>query len=426
MTRPARKTCILNSHMEDIFTSEFFVGNRVRLREAAGTDAPIVLTANGVLQRSADNTFKFRQESNFWYATGIDDPDVVVVIDGGEEYLIVPTRDAVMETFEGSVDLEGLKRRSGITTVLDEKAGWERLGKLLRKAHTKAVATLDPPPAYMEFYQFYTNPARAELVRKIRTYKKSIVLVDLREAFAKLRVVKQVPEIAAIRRAVDVTVSGLQFVTDRQRLGSYSNEYEIEADITREFRRHGCGHAFDPIAVSGKRGVTMHATENSGQLHKGEMIIMDVGAEVGWYASDVARTVMTGEPSKRQRALYDAVCEAQDYAYSLIKPGVVHKEYEKENERFIGEKLRQLGIIKDTDRESIRRHFPHMMSHFVGLEAHDVGDYGQAMQAGSVMVVEPGMYSFDEGLGVRIEDMVVITENGYEHLSSHLPRTLTP
>lgn len=405
------------------FKTEFFAGNRRRLLESIDQGLPVVVTANGIMQRSADTTFKFRQDSNFWYLTGSNDPDVVLVIDEGQEFLIVPKRDAVLETFEGRVDSDAIAQTSGIKTILDDTAGWERLSKILKRA--KRVATLTPPSAYMDFYQFYTNPARATLVAKIQAHNAAIELVDLREPLAKLRVVKQAPELAAIRRAVDATVDGLLYVTEPSRLAAYQYEYEIDADLMSQFRRAGCSQqAFDSIVASGAHGVKMHATENDGPLAHDEMIILDVGAEYSWYAADVARTVMVGEPSKRQQAIYDAVCEAQDYAYSQIKPGVIHIDYERDCARFIGEKLQQLGIIDNQEKETVRRHFPHMMSHFVGLEAHDVGDYKQAMQVGTVMVVEPGMYSFDEGLGVRLEDVVVVTENGYEQLSHRMPRQL--
>lgn len=422
MKRRGRTGCILGDCMTKTFNQDFFKQNRARLRERVGLDLPYALTANGVMQRNADNIFKFRQDSNFWYLTGVDEPDIIMVMSGGAEYLIVPTRDAVMETFEGKVDTEALRRISGIDEILDEVAGWERLVREVKAANK--LATVNPPPVYMDFYQFYTNPARARMVERLRSAVADLELTDVREHLGAMRVVKQEAEIAMIREAVDATVEAFLYVTEPERFRTYKHEYDVEADITWKFRRAGCGHAFDPIVVCGERGVTMHATENSEALKSDGMTIIDIGAEAGLYAADVARTVMAGEPSVRQRALYDAVAEAQDYAYSLIKPGITHTEYERLNQQFVGEKLRELGIIDTVEKEAVHKHFPHMMSHFVGLEPHDVGDYKLPMQAGTVMVVEPGMYSYDEGLGVRLEDMVLVTETGYEHLSQRLPRQL--
>lgn len=405
------------------FPNTFFITNRKRLRELVGMDGPIAIAANGIMQRNADNVFTFRQDSNFWYLTGIDKPDIILVMDDNEDYLIVPTRDPVLETFEGKLDTDEFSRVSGVENTYETEEGWERFAKTLKKA--KRLATLTPPPAYLDFFQFYTNPARSALVGKVKSYNGNLDIVDVRDELASMRVVKQAPELAAIRKAVDVTVAGVQYITDHARFSGYAHEYEAEADLTRQFRLAGYGHSFDPIVANGNHTIQMHATDNNGPMSASAMTILDVGAEVSNYAADIARTVMAGEPTKRQQALYDAVCEAQDYAFSLIKPGVIHKEYEQESARFIGAKLQELGVIKDAkDMEAVRTHFPHMTSHFVGLEPHDVGDYGRAMQVGSVMVVEPGMYIFDEGLGCRLEDVVVVTEDGFEHLSKDLARKL--
>jgi Xaa-Pro aminopeptidase len=408
--------------VHDFFSQEFFINNRKRLREAAD-GAPVVLTANGVMQRSADTTYKFRQDSSFWYFTGINYPDIVLVLDGGEEFVIVPTRDPILEVFEGEFDPVVIKKISGVRTVLNEIEGWERLEKLAKKS--KKIGVLPALDAYLDFYQFYSNPARATVNGRVKSANKRLELVDLRPKIAAMRKIKQAPELQAIRKAVDATVAGMKYVTER--LTTYKYEYEVEADLTREFRRRGCGHSFDPIVVCGERGTMMHATENDGPMKKGQLTIIDIGAEAGLYASDIARTVLFGEPTPRQRALHEAVVAAQDYGYTLIKPGLKHRDYENLVQEFIGEKLAELGVIKSSEikeKNIVRKHFPHMMSHFVGLEAHDVGDYDQEMKAGTVMVMEPGMYIFDEGLGCRVEDVVTITENGYELLSKDLPRQL--
>ncbi len=408
--------------MDTTFTKDFFAGNRARLRQLFSGTAPIVLTANGLLQRNGDMTFKFRQDSNFWYLTGVEYPDVVLVMDKGKEYLIVPTRDQVLETFEGRINVEELIRVSGIDTVLDEKTGWKRLNSRLKRS--KHVAIMAAPAPYLDFYNFYTNPARAALTKKLKDANESIELLDLRDHFVKLRSIKQPPELVAIRRAVDLTVDVLRYVTKRPRFTKYAYEYEIEADISRQFRLAEAGHAFDPIVAGGARACQMHYVDNNGPLSADELLIFDVGAEVGLYAADIARTVAVGQPSRRQETVISAVCEVQDYAYSLIKPGMVNVDYEKQVELFMGEKLRELGVIKTIDKESVRRHFPHMTTHFMGLEAHDVGNYQQPMQPGMVMVVEPGIYIPEEGIGVRIEDDILITEDGHEVLSSGLPRLL--
>jgi Xaa-Pro aminopeptidase len=409
--------------MQDNFTKEFFAGNRERLRQLFTGTAPIVLTANGQLQRNGDTGYRFRQDSNFWYLTGIDQPDVVLVMDKGKEYLIVPERDMVREVFDGKIEAETITRRSGIEEVYVDKEGWKKLGKRLKNC--KHVAVLAPAAAYIEWYGLYSNPARAALSAKIKSYNNDVELLDLRDHMMKMRLIKQPQEIDAIQQAIDVTIEGLKYVTSRQRLSKYAYEYEIEADLTRQFRRKQCGHAFDPIVAGGVRACQLHNINNDGQLSADELLLFDVGAEAGLYAADISRTIsINGQPSRRQEAVYNAVCEVQDYAYSLLKPGVVNLEYEKKIEMFMGEKLRELGVIKSITKDAVRTYFPHLMTHFLGLDAHDVGDYSKPMQAGMVMVCEPGIYLPEEGIGVRIEDNVLITEDGCKVLSSALPRTL--
>jgi len=155
------------------------------------------------------------------------------------------------------------------------------------------------------------------------------------------------------------------------------------------------------------------------------LLLMDVGAQYQYYAADLTRTVaLASQPSKRQQQVYNAVAEAQDYAYSLLKPGVSLHEYEGQMEEFTGEKLRELGLIKTIKHESVRKYFPHSTSHFLGLDVHDSGDYDLPLEPGVVMTVEPGIYIPEEVIGVRIEDNILITADGNQNLSSRLPREL--
>ena len=410
--------------MPDPFTSDFFSGNRQRLRQLFTGTAPIIITANGQLQRNGDNAFRFRQDSNFWYLTGVEHPDVTLVMDKDREYLIVPERDVIREKFDGSIDPDALILRSGIKDICIDKEGWKRLGRRLKNC--KHAAVLAPSPGYIEWYGLYSNPARAALDTRIKSYNATIELLDLRDHLMQMRVVKQEPELQAIKHAIDVTIAGLEHVTDAKRLSQYAFEYEVEADLTAQFRRRSCGHAFEPIVAGGTRACQMHNIDNTGRLSADELLLFDVGAEYSQYAADISRTVsINGAPSRRQQAVHAAVCAAQDYAYTLLKPGVINRDYEKQMEIFVGEKLRELGVIKTIDSDAVRNYFPHMVSHFLGLDAHDVGDYSKPMREGMVLVCEPGIYLPQEGIGVRIEDCLRITSNGCEVLSRELPRSIT-
>ena len=410
--------------MDERFTSSFFAGNRAKLRELFSGTAPIVLTANGLLQRGGDSTFLFAQDASFWYLTGIDEPDVTLVMDKGKEYLIVPAREATREAFDGKVNDEDLTRRSGITQVYDDKEGWRQLSNRLRRV--KHVATLAALPNYVDHYGFYANPARARLIEQIMASNPTVELLDVGTHIARLRCVKQAPELEAIQEAITITAATLQYVGKPTRLTKYAYEYEIEASITQGFRSRGAaGHGFEPIVASGLRGCTLHNVANNGDLAADELVVLDVGAEVDHYSADITRTLALGTPSRRQQSVYDAVLNVQEYAMSLLRPGVLLKDYEQQVELYMGEKLRELGLIKIIDHDEVRKYYPHATSHFLGLNVHDVGDYSRPLEPNMVLTVEPGIYIPAEAIGVRIEDDVLITEDGVICLSESLPRRLT-
>lgn len=405
--------------MKTRFTSEFFSGNRKRLRELFTGTAPIVITANGQLQRGGDTPYRFDQDANFWYLTGINDPDIVLVIDRDKEYLIVPNRSTVRETFDGIVTNEALQSRSGIQEIYDDKTGWEKLSTRLQKV--KHLATIAPPPAYIDFYGFYTNPARAALVQRLKKDHTTIELLDLSPHLARMRMIKQPVEIDAIQVAIDITNASIKESVTKAKLAKYAYEYELEANLIRGFRTRGAtGLGFDPIIAGGSRACQIHYLENNHTFAADELVLIDVSAEVEHYVADVARTYAISTPSRRQEAVHDAVAEVQSFALSLVKPGLELKEYESRIEHYMGEKLRELSLIKSIDSDAVRTFFPHRTSHFLGLTAHDAGDYDRPLEVGVVMTVEPGIYIAAEGIGVRLEDDILITEDGYVNLSGKL------
>jgi Xaa-Pro aminopeptidase len=407
-----------------MFTSDFFIGNRTRLRQLFTGTAPIVITAHGALQMGADEAYPFHQDRSFFYLTGINEAGVILVMDKGKEYLIVPQREAVMEKFDGAIIPEELSRISGIQTIYDQKEGWKHLTSRLKKV--RHVATLGASPRFIDFLGLYTNPSRADLIQRMKEITPGIEILDLRTHLSRMRMVKQDVERAAIQSAIDVTLATIKEITRPKQLSKYAYEYEIEADLSRGFRRQGTmGHAFPPIVASGERACMLHYNKNSEALTTGDLLILDVGAEADFYAADIARTVVLGgKPTRRQQAVHQAVKDAQDHAYSLLKPGVVMRQYEKQMEEFMGEKLRELGLLKTITPEGVRHYFPHATSHFLGLDTHDAGDYEVPLEPGVILTVEPGIYIPDESLGVRIEDNILITETGNENLSAALSREL--
>ncbi len=410
--------------MSDVFGSEFFAGNRERLRQLFTGTAPIVITANGLLQQATSESYRFRQDGSFWYLTGIDEPDLVLVMDKAREYLIVPGREASREAFDGALAFDELARRSGVTDILSEKEGWKQLESRVKKV--RHIATLSAYPPYIEGLGMYANPARAALINRLKQMNGELELLDLRQHISRMRMVKQPAELEALQQAIDITLDTLKEVTRPAQFAKYAHEYEVEADITRGFRRRGSdGHAFWPIVAGGARACVLHNMNNNAPLSSDELLTIDVGAAASHYCADITRTFALGEHvSRRQQAVHEAVQAAQDYAYSLLKPGVMMRDYEKQMEHFIGEKLRELGLIKSIDHEQVRHYFPHATSHFLGIDVHDSGDYDHPLEAGVVLTVEPGIYIPEESIGVRIEDDVLITPDGCQVLSSKLGTAL--
>lgn len=405
--------------MNKYFSPNFFKKNRQKLRSELDQNFPIVISANGLVQRNSDISYPFRQDSNFWYLTGITEPDLILVIDAADEYLITAERDEVRTAFDGNLDVTKHSKESGIGLVYEETQGWQRLAKSL-KARGR-VYTLEPPELFDVRHGIYTNPARRALVAKINKLSPKVDCIDIRKQLAHLRMIKQPEEIFAIQKAVDLTAEALTGV--KNNLLKFSNEWQIHDALNRVFSSNLADHAYQPIVAGGKNACTLHYVDNNACLEE-NLVLIDAGAEWSNYASDITRTYARKTPSERERAIFDSVIEVQDFAMSVLKPGLKLKDYELQVEKFMGQKLNELGLIRDTERASIRKYYPHATSHFLGLDTHDTADYDTPLSEGMVLTVEPGIYVPEEGIGVRVEDDILITKKGHQNLSEKLSRTL--
>ncbi len=406
-----------------VLDKDFFISNRAKLKELFLGTAPIVITANGLIQKNGGETLPFVQDSNFWYLTGIDKPDLILVMDKQKEYLILPEYSQSHDFFDGKLLNHELTDISGISECYNESEGWKQLRSKIKKS--KHVATLAPPKSFIKSLGMYTNPARKSLIRKLKSINPELELLDLRTHLASMRVIKNQLEIDTIQKAIDITVQSIKPIIKQNKLDNYEYEYDIEARLTSKFRQKGAkGHAFDPIVGSGSNSVIIHSTSNNKQIEKNLPIVIDVGARFNNYCADISRTVVPGKVSPRIKAVYEAVLSAQNYALSLLKPGLILSEYEKEMEHYIGEKLRELGLIKIIDTENVRKYFPHLVSHFLGIDVHDIGDYSKPLEKNMIVTCEPGIYIPEESIGIRLEDDVLITDEGNIVLSSALPRSL--
>ncbi len=401
------------------FDVSFFAGNRQKLRTSCSEDAPIIIAANGRMQKSADIAFPFHQDSNFWYLSGINEPEATLVIDGEETYLIAPQSTDYLSYFYGQMRGGDSDQSFGIERVYASEEGWQKIAKRIKK--TNKAYSLTPPPDYMDIYGMFTNPTRKALVEKLQSIVPKIEIIDVRQDLALQRMTKQSCEIAALQSAIDLTVAAFEHVGSN----TYKTEKEIEAAFSMYFLQHGQhDHAYDPIVAAGKNACLMHTSSTRQTMQQNQLVLMDIGASVDGYAADITRIITLGKPSARHIEVYEAVLAAQKFAMGNIKPGISIRENEKLVEQFMGEQMLKLGIIKKPEREFIRHYFPHATSHFLGRDVHDLGDYDEPLAENMVLTVEPGIYIPEENIGIRIEDDIIVTKDGYRIMSDALPRAL--
>lgn len=402
--------------------SKFFTNNRLKLLNRLPDNSLVVLCANGLIQRSGDTTFPFRQESNFYYLTGLADfSELTMVMEQGEEFIILPKRSEAENVFGGEIDCDEIAKISGITNVLEHKAGWDRYKKL-QKGRNK-VYTLGVPPAKIAHTDtFYTNPARRFLVQKLKRINSSILIKDLRLDLTELRQIKHPEEIAAIRQAIAITKSG--FAAARKSMVLGMSEQSLRAEFDYEFSKHSVPHAYEPVIAYDKRAVTVHNISSPNtRLKENGWALVDVGAEYAGYSADITRMLPLGKTPPREQEVYDSVYRVLQSCINELRPGLKFLDYARWSQEQVGQELVKLGLSKTaSDKKAIRRYFPHLISHSLGLDTHDVFSYHDVvLQENMVITVEPGIYIPEEGIGVRIEDDVLITKIGALNLSEDIP-----
>lgn len=407
--------------MSQSFSSNFFKGNRRKLLNIIGNNDLLVLTGNGLLQKNADEPHSFKQDGNFWYITGVTIAESIYVNCKNEEFIILPKRSDYLNIFDGTFNTNEVSKVSGVKQVLDHEEGWQKLEEIVKKQ--KVINTLSPPPEFIDVYGFYVNPAKSNLFIRLRQINQEFEAKDINVVLRNMRMVKQKEELAAIRKAIEVTGNAIDKV--KSNLVNLKYEYEIEALITYEFRKNGAtGHSFSPIVSSGKNATILHHNSNNGELNTNELIQLDIGAEVDNYAADISRVISINEPNKRQKQIYDAVLEVQNYAIGLVRPGLIKKDLEISVHKFMGQKLIELGLIKQNIPDEVYKYYPHAVSHFMGYDVHDFGNYDNPLETGVVLTIEPGIYIPEEQIGIRIEDDILVSESGNENMSSKITRVL--
>jgi Xaa-Pro aminopeptidase len=400
-----------------VMKQEFFAHNRRRLTQSI-KGGLVVLTSYSRVQKTNDMAAAFTQEANFWYLTGIEEPDWCLIFDSStnESWLVMPNISTVHAVFDGSLQPDEAKRISGVDRVLTQHDGQELLRRLARK-HSVVYSVGQPP--YASHFNFSLNPATAKNWSVLERTFDSVQ--DCRKELSKLRAIKQPEELSALQRAVDMSIDA--FETIHSSMDAFKNEYEIEAEFEYRVKRAGAsGLAYDSIVASSKNACTLHYVKNNAAIRKRQMVLLDMGASFAGYAADISRTYIKGEPTKRQREVHAAVELAHKQIVDLIAPGTKVESYQRNVDSIMTEALASINLA--SDEEALRTYFPHAISHGLGIDVHDSLGSPTFFEENMVLTVEPGIYIPEEGIGVRIEDDIVVTKTGRTNLSARLSTSL--
>jgi Xaa-Pro aminopeptidase len=411
---------------------ELFITNRRRLQKELKANSVVVVNANDVMPTNSDGTMPFRQNSDLFYLTGADQEETIFVMCPDfpdkkyREVLFIRETNETIAIWEGhKLTKEEAREQTGIETIL-----W--LSDFPRWFNTMMVMG-DTEHVYLNTNDHYRADSVVETreSRFVTWCMKKYPLhryERLAPVMHRLRSVKSPDEIDLLQRACDITDQAFRRVLKFVNPGVM--EYEIEAEYAHEFIRHGSrGFAYTPIIASGANSCVLHYIENNKTCKDGDVLLLDVGAEYGNYNADLTRTIpVNGKFSKRQKEVYNAVLRIMQEAMKLLKPGERYFDYHKEVQKITESELIKLKLIdkKDIknqprDKPLFMKYFMHGTGHQLGLDVHDVGNMYHKMQAGQVWTVEPGIYIQEEGLGVRIENNVVIQKNGVRDLMKNIP-----
>ena len=377
-----------------------YFARRAELRKALPNG--VVVLFGRTESDSDDLRSGFYQEPNFYYLTGWNQPGSVLVLNPAGEMFFLPAKDSEAEKWTGpkaSAQDKNVAAITGFEHVMPLPALESELARLMRQ--------------YPRLYAL--KGTKLERLAPLRD------ISDARPAIAKLRMKKSPEEIALIERATNVSIEAHRAAWKRAAPGLH--EYQVAATMTNVFAENGCERpAYASIVGSGPNSVFLHYSRNKRRMDRGEILLMDVAAECSAYASDITRTIPVGAKfSKRQREIYDVVLGAQKAAIAAIKPGMtIAKTSPNSIYKIAYDYINTHG--KDLHGEPLGKYFTHGLSHHVGLEVHDASDTNAPLEAGMVITVEPGIYIPEEKIGVRIEDVVLVTENGARVLSGALPR----
>ena len=425
-----------------------FARRRKRLMQMMGKSSVAILPAAPVLMRNRDAEHTYRQDSDFHYLTGFPEPEAVVVLipkrKHAEYILFCRERDPDMETWHG--------RRAGLDGAMEEYGADDAfpitdiddiLPGLLENCE-RVFYAMGCNPGFDNQVNGWVNQLRDKARAGVHTPGEFVALDHL---LHDMRLYKSRTEITAMRKAAKISAQA--HIRAMQITKPGMMEYEIEAEFQHHYKQNGCEHAYTSIVGGGENGCILHYTENNAQLRDGDLLLIDAGAENDLYAADITRTFpVNGCFSPEQKALYQIVLDAQLAAIEKVKPGNHWNDPHEAAVKVITKGLIKLGLLKGNLRtlikeQAYRTFYMHRTGHWLGMDVHDVGDYKvgdvwRELEPGMVLTVEPGLYIAPgskvgkravakkwQGIGIRIEDDVLVTKDGCDVLSKDAPKSIS-
>lgn len=410
---------------------ELFIANRAKFIQHMTSNTLAVFNSNDIYPVSSDATMPFQQHRDIFYLSGVDQEESILVLfptasnPAHREVLFLRETNETIAIWEGE-KLTKTKafETSGIKTVYWLNQFPTIFKQLMAEAQGIYLNTNEHLRANTE-----VETREDRFIKQVKIDYPAHQVYKSAPILHKTRSIKEAVELALMQTACDITENGFRRVLDFVKPGVW--EYEIEAEFAHEFlRNRSQGFAYTPIIASGKNACVLHYIENNQQCQAGDVILLDVGAEYANYSSDLTRCIpVNGRFTPRQKAVYNAVLHVKNEATKLLVPGTIMAEYHKQVGTLMEEQLVNLGLIslediknQDAAWPAYKKYFMHGTSHFLGLDTHDVGLWHEPIQANMVFTVEPGIYIPAEGLGIRLEDDVVVQANGAPHnLMRHIP-----
>lgn len=417
--------------MKNIKTdNKLFIDNRKKLVKHLKPNSIAILNANDYMPTNADGTMRFRQNTNLFYLTGVDQEETILVLypDSPDpkfrEVLFVAETSELIAIWHG----KKLSKQEAF-----EKTGIENVLWLSEFPGVFRNLITDADNVYLDSNEHKRATIEVETrnARFIKWCKEEYPLHNyerLAPIINRLRMIKSKKEIELLQEAVNLTEKGFRRVMKFVKPGV--TEYEIEAEYTHEFLYNGGALAdYTPIIASGPGACVLHYIENDKACKDGDLILMDVGASYSNYNADMTRCIpVNGKFTKRQKDVYNAVLRVMKSTIKQVKKGGIWKEIQKATEQNIEKELVDLGLLKmaeiknqDPNWPAFKKYFMHNVSHFLGLDVHDFGYFNYPYEPGMVFTVEPGIYIKEEGLGIRLENNIVVTETGNIDLFKNVP-----